>query len=230
MKVLVIEDDHRIADSIKKGLEQEHITTDTAYDGAEGFDLASTEEYDVLVMDVMLPEMNGFDICQKLRQKNIATPILMLTAKTQTADKVDGLNYGADDYLSKPFDFAELLARIKALSRRPKNFLSPVLKVGDLQLNTSTYKVNRAGKIIKLPQKEFAILEYLMRHQGQVLSKEKIIENMWSFNEDILPNTVEVYIKNLRNKIEKPFPSKPKLIYTVRGFGYKIEARKRKSK
>jgi DNA-binding response OmpR family regulator len=222
MRILVIEDEHKIANSIKTGLQQESYAVDVAYEGIQGFDLASTEDYDVIVLDLLLPGMDGLTICKKLRQESIHTPILMLTAKGQLADKVDGLNAGADDYLVKPFAFEELLARIKALTRRPKSTLGAVLKIGDLSLNTLNFQVKRADKEIKLSKKEFALLEYLLRHPNIVLPKEQIIAHVWDYDADILPNTVEVYIGYLRDKIDKPFKGKPSLIQTVRGFGYKI--------
>jgi len=227
MRILVIEDEHKIANSIKKGLEQESYAVDVAYDGKQGFDLAATEDYDVIILDLMLPKMDGMDICKKLREEeNIHTPILMLTARGQLDDKVNGLNAGADDYLVKPFAFTELLARIRALTRRPKNSLGSVLKVKDLRLNTLTFEVTRAGKRIKLSRKEYALLEYLLRHKGKILTKEQIINHVWDYDADVLPNTVEVYIGYLRNKIDKPFKNKKSLIQTVRGFGYKIGGKK----
>ena len=223
MRILVIEDEHKIANSIKKGLEQESFAVDVAYNGTDGFDLAVSENYDVIILDLMLPDIDGLEICKKLRkEENIHTPILMLTAKGQLNDKVEGLNAGADDYLVKPFAFAELLARLKALSRRPKDSLGTILIVADLSLNNVTYEVKRAGKEIKLSKQEFALLEYLMRHKDTILTKEKIINNLWDYDADVLPNTVEVYIGYLRNKIDRPFSKSPKLIQTFRGFGYKI--------
>ncbi len=220
MRILVVEDEHKIAGSIKKGLEQESFAVDLAYTGNEGYDLASSENYDLLILDVMLPEMTGVEICAKLRKENIHTPILMLTAKGQVADKVEGLNSGADDYLTKPFAFEELLARVKALGRRPKNSTGSIYSVSDLSLNTLTYEVKRGEKKIKLSAKEFSLLEYLMRNANQVVSKDQIIEHVWDYDADVLPNTVEVFVGYLRNKIDKGF-SKP-LLQTVRGFGYKI--------
>ena len=170
----------------------------------------------------MVPKIAGLEICKQLRKEQIHIPILMLTAKGQLDDKVEGLNAGADDYLVKPFAFAELLARIRALTRRPKNSLSPVLTVKDLSLNTLTFEVKRAGKQIKLSKKEFALLEYLLRHKGKVLTKDQIINHVWDYDAEVLPNTVEVYIGYLRNKIDKQFKNKPPLIQTIRGFGYKI--------
>lgn len=223
MRVLVIEDEHKIAQSIKKGLEQESYAVDLAYDGEQGFDLAATEDYDAIILDLLLPKMDGLTICEKLRkEENIHTPILMLTAKGQISDRVNGLNAGADDYLVKPFAFAELLARLKALTRRPKTSLTPVLMIGDLSLNTLNFEVKRAGKKINLSKKEYALLEYLLRHKDKVLSKDQIISHVWDYDADILPNTVEVYIGYLRNKIDRPFKNKKTLIRTIRGFGYRI--------
>jgi len=226
MRILVVEDEHKIANSIKKGLEQESYAVDIAYEGKQGFDLAATEDYDVIILDLMLPKMNGVKVCKKLRkEENIHTPILVLTARGQLDDKVNGLNAGADDYLVKPFAFTELLARIRALTRRPKNSLSSVLEIEDLTLNTLTFEVKRAGKQIRLSKKEYALLEYLLRHKEKILTKEQIINHVWDYDADVLPNTVEVYIGYLRNKIDKPFKNKRPLIQTVRGFGYKIGGR-----
>ncbi len=220
----MIEDEHKIASSLKRGLEQESFAVDVAFDGESGFDLGATEDYDVIVLDLMLPKMNGIEVCKKLRQEEqVHTPILMLTARGQVENRVEGLNCGADDYLVKPFAFSELLARIKALSRRPKSNLSPVLKTADLSLNPHSFEAKRGEKIISLSKKEFALLEYLLRHKGKVLTKDQIINNVWDYEADILPNTVEVYIGYLRNKIDKPFKHKKPLLKTVRGFGYKIE-------
>lgn len=222
MKILVVEDEHLIANALKKGLEQEHYTVDLAFDGVEGFDLASTSEYDIVLLDLMLPKMDGLEICRQLRNLQIQTPILMLTARSQVEDKIKGLNSGADDYLTKPFAFEELLARIRALIRRPKNAAPEILTVGDLSLNLSTYEVTRLGKPISLSSREYSLLECLMRHANKILNKDQLIQHVWSYESDILPNTVEVYIRNLRQKIDKPF--KKELIKTIRGFGYKIEA------
>lgn len=222
MKILVVEDEHKIAQSIKKGLEQEHYAVDLAFTGNEGLDFAISEEYDTILLDLLLPGMSGIEICKELRQKNIHTPILMLTAKGQLHEKVDGLNAGADDYLTKPFAFEELLARIKALSRRPKNALGTTFTIDDLTIDTLTYQVKRANKPIQLSHKEYTLLEYLARHKGQTISKEQIITHVWNYDADILPNTVEVYIGYLRNKIDKPFRDRQPLIQTIRGFGYKI--------
>ncbi len=223
MKILVVEDEHKIANSIKKGLLQEAYVVDVAYDGEVGFDLAATEDYDVIVLDLMLPKISGMEICRRLRQEEkVQTPILILTAKGQLEDRVAGLNAGADDYLVKPFAFVELLARIKALSRRPKNHLSQILQTGDLTLDTNGFLVKRAGKEIKLSKKEYTLLKYLLSQKGKIVSKQQIIDHVWDYEANILPNTVEVYIGYLRKKIDKAFAKKPKLIKTVRGFGYKI--------
>ncbi|HEX8923153.1 MAG TPA: response regulator transcription factor [Patescibacteria group bacterium] len=224
MRILVIEDEHRIANSIKKGLEQERYTADVAYTGTDGFDLASSEDYDLIILDLMLPEMDGLTICRQLRQKQIHTPILILTAKGQTQDKVIGLDQGADDYLTKPFSFEELLARIRALSRRPPVSLDSVLTVDGLELDPKTFEVKRNNQFIRLSSKEFSLLEYLMRHAHRILTKEQIIAHVWNYDSDVLPNTIEVYIRNLRQKIDLPFPDKPPLLSTVRGFGYKLGA------
>ncbi|MDO8610880.1 MAG: response regulator transcription factor [bacterium] len=222
MRILIIEDEHKIANSIKKGLEQESYAVDVRYEGNEGYDLASTEDYNLIILDRMLPNMDGVSICEKLRKEHIHTPILMLTAKGQIEDRVKGLNSGADDYLVKPFAFEELLARIKALSRRPKNTLNAILKIADLTLNTITFEVKRSEKSIHLSSKEFALLEYLMEHENIILTKDQIIGHVWNYDSDVLPNTIEVYIGYLRNKIDKPFYNQKPLIQTIRGFGYKI--------
>lgn len=222
MRILVVEDEHKIAQSLKKGLEQESYAVDLSFDGLEGFDLASSEEYDLIILDVLLPGLSGIEICKKLREQKKHTPILILTAKGQVADKVEGLNTGADDYMTKPFAFEELLARVKALSRRPQRIEGTVLELEDLSFNTLTYEVKRGEKIISLSSKEFALLEYLLRHKGQTLKKEQIISHVWDYDADVLPNTVEVYVGYLRNKIDKSFADSNPLIQTVRGFGYKI--------
>jgi DNA-binding response OmpR family regulator len=226
MKVLIVEDEHKIANSIKKGLEQEAVVADVAFDGEEGFDLATTCQYDVIILDLMLPKISGLEICKKLREMNIHTPILILTAKGEIEDRVEGLNSGADDYLVKPFAFTELLARIKALSRRPQKSTGTLLKLEDLSLDTMTYEVKRGDRIINLSKKEYALLEYMIRHPNVTLTKDQLINNVWDYEADILPNTVEVYIGYLRNKIDKAFKGKPSLIQTMRGFGYKIGMKK----
>lgn len=222
MRILIIEDEHKIANSIKKGLEQELFAVDVAFTGTEGYDLASTEDYDLIILDLMLPGMNGIQICTKLRAEQIHTPILMLTAKGQVQDKVAGLNAGADDYLTKPFAFEELLARVKALNRRPQKTTGTTLAFADLTMDTLCYQVKRGQSLIRLSSKEYALLEYLLRHPGQVITKDQIINHVWNYEADVLPNTVEVYIGYLRNKLDKPFPDKQPLFHTIRGFGYML--------
>lgn len=222
MRILVVEDEHKIANAIKQGLEQEHYVVDTAYDGNSGYDLAVSEHFDLLILDRLLPGLDGLTICQKLREEKNHTPILILTAKGQILDKVEGLNSGADDYLTKPFAFEELLARIKALTRRPNTIANIRLKVRDLILDTEGFSVTRGEKNIQLSAKEFSLLEYLMKNANKILKKEQIINHVWSYDSDILPNTVEVFIGYLRNKIDKPFKDKKPLIKTIRGFGYKL--------
>ena len=221
MRVLLIEDDVTIARLLKEGLEDESYAVDVAHDGGEGYQTAAADEYDVIILDIMLPEMNGYEVCRTLRNDGNKTPILMLTARDAERDIVEGLDTGADDYLAKPFSFDVLLARIRALLRRPNEKLEEILQVGDLKLDPSSKKVTRASQEISLTAKEYSVLEYLMRNKGKVLSKEQIISHVWDFDADVLPNNVELFIMFLRRKIDKPFKSK--LIHTVSGFGYKLE-------
>jgi len=222
MRILVVEDEHKIANAIKQGLEQERYAVDVEFDGDGGVGAALNEAYDVMIIDRMLPgSLQGLNICQQVREAGIHTPILLLTAKDQIKDRVEGLNAGADDYMVKPFSFEELLARIRALMRRPSEAKSNLIKVGDLSLDTVSYEVKRANQPLELSAKEFALLEYMMRNAGRVLSKDMIISHVWDFDADVLPNTVEVYMGYLRNKVDKPFP-KP-LIHTQRGFGYLLK-------
>ncbi|MBI3494959.1 response regulator transcription factor [Candidatus Saccharibacteria bacterium] len=222
MRILVVEDEHRIARAIKEGLEQETYAVDLEFDGEDGYNAAANEDYDLIVLDVMLPNMDGYTICKKLRDDGNHTPVIMLTAKDQARDIVKGLDSGADDYLSKPFSFEVFLARVRALLRRPHETVGEDIQVADLALNPNSKTVKRAGNIVQLSSKEYALLEYMMRNSGKILSKNNIITHVWDFDADILPNTVEVFINYLRAKIDKPH--KTKLIQTVRGFGYKIEA------
>lgn len=221
MRVLLIEDDVTIARLLKEGLEDEAYAVDIAHDGSEGYRTAAADDYDVIILDIMLPEMNGYEVCRALRDDGNKTPILMLTARDTERDIVEGLDTGADDYLAKPFSFDVLLARIRALLRRPNEKLEEILQVGDLKLDPSSKKVTRASQEINLTAKEYGVLEYLMRNKGKVLSKEQIISHVWDFDADVLPNNVELFIMFLRRKIDKPFKSK--LIHTVSGFGYKLE-------
>lgn len=222
MRILIIEDDHKIANALKRGFEQESFAADTAYNGRDGLGSALTFDYDLIILDRMLPEVDGIKICQALRDKQSNTPIIMLTAKDKINDRVEGLNAGADDYLIKPFAFEELLARVRALLRRPNQLQNTILTISDLTLDPAKFEVKRNKKLIKLSSKEFALLEYMMRNPGRILTKDNIINHVWDYDADILPNTVEVYIGYLRNKIDKPFKKLPELIETVRGFGYKI--------
>lgn len=221
MRILLIEDDIAISRLLKEGLEDESYAVDVAHDGSEGYRTAVADEYDVIILDIMLPGMNGYEVCRALRNDGNKTPILMLTARDAERDIVEGLDTGADDYLAKPFSFDVLLARIRALLRRPNEKLEEILQVGDLKLDPSLKKVTRASQEINLTAKEYGVLEYLMRNKGKVLSKEQIISHVWDFDADVLPNNVELFIMFLRRKIDKPFKSK--LIHTVSGFGYKLE-------
>lgn len=221
MRILVVDDEKRIAQAIKEGLEQESYAVDIEYDGEDGLNAALGEDYDLIMLDVMMPVMNGYEVCQKLRQQGIKVPVLMLTAKDQDKDVIRGLDNGADDYLAKPFSFEVLLARVRALLRRPRTALPELLTAGNLSLDPATKIVKRSGQNIKLSAKEYAILEYLMRNKGQILSKNNIMSHVWDFDSDILPNNIEVFITYLRAKIDKPF-NEPPLIQTVRGFGYKL--------
>ena len=223
MRVLIVEDEHKIARALKKALEQETYAVDIAYDGDEGYAMATTEPYDIAIIDRMLPgSYDGLGIVRAMREAKVHTPVLFLSALGSISERTAGLDAGADDYLVKPFALEELLARVRALLRRPTEQQSAILEAGDLSLDTITYSVERAGKPVQLTSKEFALLEYMLRNPGRPLSKEVIISHVWDYDADILPNTVEVYIKYLRNKIDLPFKSP--LIHTVRGFGYKLEA------
>jgi DNA-binding response OmpR family regulator len=224
MRALVVEDERKIANALKRGLEQESFAVDVSFDGENGLAMAMDEPYDIIVLDRMLPEIDGLSICEKLRKAGKNMPIIMLTAKDAIGDRVAGLNSGADDYLIKPFAFEELLARIRSLLRRPAQVISSVLTCDDLSLNTQTFDVQRNKKHITLTSKEFALLEYMLRNQKKVLTKETIISHVWDYDADILPNTVEVYISYLRNKIDRAFPKRPSLVHTLRGFGYKLGA------
>jgi len=222
MRILIVEDEHRIAHSLQKGLEQERFAVDVAYTGGEGYDLASSEDYDLIILDLMLPGMDGISICKELRKNKIHVPILLLTAKGQISEKVKGLNSGADDYLTKPFSFEELLARIRALLRRKGSEVQTTVSLDDLSMDISRFEVKRGGELISLTSKEFSLLEFLLSKKNQIVTKDQIIQHVWNFDADILPNTVEVYIKKLRDKIDNKFPHKKQLIKTVRGFGYKL--------
>jgi two-component system OmpR family response regulator len=222
MRILVVEDDTKIAAAVKKGLELKGFAVDAVHDGETGLSYAIDSDYDLVVLDRMLPGIDGVEVCRRVREQGVSTPILMLTARGTIGDKVEGLNSGADDYLVKPFSFDELNARVKALLRRPPTHTGTIIKAGDLLLDTTTYEVKRGDTPIKLSHKEFALLEYFMHHQGQVITKDMIINHVWDEDALVLPNTVEVYMGYLRNKIDRPFPDANPLLQTMRGFGYKL--------
>lgn len=220
MKILIIEDKIKLANAVKRALELQHYIVDAVYDGEAGLDLAVGENYDLIILDLMLPKISGMEVCRQIREEKIDTPILILTAKDQVNDKINGLDLGADDYMVKPFSFEELFARIRALIRRSSKNINKILRVKDLTLDPIGLKVKRAGRIISLSAKEFAIFEFLLRRKNNIATREQIINNVWNYDADILPGTVEVHIKHLRDKIDKP--CREKLIKTVRGFGYEI--------
>lgn len=220
MRILIVEDEPKIANAVKRGLEQQAFAVDVAYTGDDGLSMATTEPYDLLILDRMLPGMvDGIGIIQALRAAHNQVPVLLLTAKDKVLDRAEGLNAGADDYLVKPFAFVELIARVRALLRRPRQGVATTLTYGDVMLDPASFQVTRAARLIELTQKEFALLEYFMRNSERIISKDQLMQHVWNYDADILPNTVEVYVGYLRNKIDKPFSGKP-LIHTKRGFGY----------
>ena len=222
MRILFIEDERRLANVIKKGLSEDGFAVDLAFDGQEGQYLACEEPYDLIVLDLMLPKIDGVTICKNLRLKNLKTPILILTAKTTVEEKIKGLDSGADDYMIKPFSFLELRSRIHALIRRSKENPSPVLKIADLTVDPLKHSVSRNKRSVKLTPKEFAILEFLLRHKNEVVSRTMILEHVWDYNFDGLSNVVDVFMVTLRKKIDHK--AKVKLIHTLHGIGYKISA------
>ncbi len=223
MRVLLVEDERRIADFIRKGLSECGYAVDVAHDGEEALDWVDVAEFDIVVLDVMLPVRDGIEVCRELRGRGVQTPVLMLTARDAIEDRVRGLDSGADDYLVKPFAFAELLARLRALVRRERSASGPRLQVGELVLDTTTREVFRQDRAIGLTTKEYALLEYLMRHPNQVLTRTMIAEHVWNYDFDNATNVIDVHIRNLRRKMDDPFPDK--LIHTVRGAGYRISDR-----
>jgi two-component system, OmpR family, response regulator len=222
MRFLVVEDQPKVARVIKRGLEEEAYAVDVAGCGEDAIALAMTTPYDLIVLDLMLPDMDGFAVCAKIRQRSTRIPIMMLTAKGEVDDRIMGLNLGADDYVTKPFAFPELLARVRALLRRNGSDLTPELAVDDLRMDTAERTVTRCGYPIELTNKEHAVLELLMRREGAVVSRDEIFESVWSYDSDPESNVVEVYISNLRRKIDDPFPVK--LLFTVRGAGYRLRS------
>ncbi len=222
MRVLVVEDEARIAAFIRKGLQEEHYVVDVADEGDAALDFVEAAAYDLIILDVMLPRRDGFNVCQEIRRRGLKTPVLMLTARDAVDDRVRGLDAGADDYLVKPFAFKELLARLRALARRPAETQSLELRVGDLALDTAMHQLTRANQVIELSAREYRLLEFLLRHRGQPLTRTQIAEGVWGYDFDAQSNVVDVYIRYLRRKVDDPFETK--LIQTVRGVGYKIEA------
>ena len=221
MRILIIEDERRLSNIIKKGFIEDGFAVDQAFDGEEGQYLAESEQYDLIVLDIMLPKIDGLQLCRELRKKNIKTPVLMLTAKSTTEDKVAGLDSGADDYITKPFSFVEFRSRVHALIRRSHQEASPILSIEDLELDPLKHTTSRNSNPLTLTPKEFAVLELLMRHKGEVVSRTMIIEHVWDYNFDGMSNVVDVFVGTLRKKVDHA--SKKKLIQTVHGVGYKIE-------
>ncbi len=223
MRILVVEDEKRIAGFIKKGLEEESYAVDVVANGSDALDWVAGTSYDVILLDVMLPGLSGFEVSRILRQRGVTTPILMLTARDEVDDRVTGLDAGADDYLPKPFAFKELLARIRALVRRSGPAATPttVLKLADLELDTITHQAKRGSREIELTAKEYALLEYLLRHAGRPLSRTLIRESIWGYDYYGASNVVDVYVGHLRKKLEANH--EPPLLHTVRGVGYKID-------
>jgi heavy metal response regulator len=222
MRILLVEDEERIAAFIHKGLKEEFYTVDVAHDGSEALDIALAGEYDLIILDVRLPVRDGISVCRELRAQGNKTPILMLTARDTVDDRVRGLDAGADDYLVKPFAFKELLARLRALARRPPVVQDHTLRMENLTLDSRTHQARRDAQPIELSAREYRLLELLMRHPGQVLTRTQIAEHIWGYDFDANSNVVDVYIRYLRRKVDDPF--EPKLIQTVRGVGYKLEA------
>ncbi len=218
MRILVIEDEKKVASFIKKGLEEEHYAVDTAYDGEIGLYMADVNEYDLIVLDLMIPKIDGLEVLKRIRSSKNNVPILILTAKNTVEDIVKGLDSGCDDYLTKPFNFMVFLARIRALLRREKIEKEPLIKIADVILSPVTHKVTRRGMEIELTSKEYALLEYFMRNPDRVLTRTMISEHVWDYHFDSLTNVIDVYVNYLRKKIDKDF--EPKLIHTIRGVGY----------
>lgn len=218
MRILIVEDEKKVARLLQQGLEEEHYQVDVAHDGERGATLAAETRYDLIILDVLMPRKNGLAVLRELRSKQISTPILMLTAKGATDDKVEGLDAGADDYLTKPFAFAELLARIRSLLRRNTNEAATVLQVGNLRLDTVARRATRGERTIDLTGKEYALLEYFMRNVNQVLTRTLISEQIWHYHFDTKTNIVDVYVNHLRSKIDEGFDKR--LLHTVRGVGY----------
>lgn len=218
MRLLIIEDEKKVAGFIKKGLEEETYVVDVAYDGEEGLLLAQQGEYDLIILDLMLPVIDGLEVLSRLRAEKNDVPIILLTAKDSVEEKVTGLNKGADDYLTKPFAFSELMARIRVLLRRGKAETKTELQIDNLTLDLVSHKVKRNGEEIELTGKEYSLLEYFLRNQGKVLTRTMIAEHVWDYNFDTFTNVIDVYVNHLRKKIDKNYPKK--LLHTLRGVGY----------
>jgi DNA-binding response OmpR family regulator len=221
MRILLVEDNRRLNLSLKTSLVEEGYAVDSAFDGPEALDLAPSTTYDLLILDVMLPGLNGLEVCRTLRRQGLKTPILLLTARDAVEDRVQGLDSGADDYLVKPFAMSELLARLRALLRREGSNKSGLLQVGDLVLDPATHFVERAGQDIKLTAKEYTLLEYFMRHPNQLITRDMVENHLWSYDFESISNVVDVYVRRLRRKIDDPFEG-TRLLETVRGAGYRL--------
>ncbi|MDH4101728.1 MAG: response regulator transcription factor [Nitrospirota bacterium] len=221
MRILVVEDEKDLAAIVKQGLEEEGYVVDVAHDGEEGLYMAENFPADAIILDVMMPVMDGLTVLTKLRKKGNTTPVLLLTARDALVDKIKGLDTGADDYLTKPFVFQELLARVRSLLRRKGDVKQAVIKIDDLEINTASHEVSRAGKVITLSAREYALLEYMAYNKGAVLSRTDIVEHIYHEDKDMDSNVIDVYVNYLRNKIDKN--AKKKLIHTVRGAGYMLK-------
>jgi heavy metal response regulator len=222
MRILVVEDEHKLAAVVRRGLEEHGYAVDVAYDGADALAMARAEPYDVIVLDIMLPGIDGITVCQRLRAERRNMPVLMLTARDQVDDRVAGLDAGADDYLVKPFAFRELLARVRALLRRDGLSRDPVLRVGNLEVDTVSHEVRRNGRSIDLTSKEYAMLEYFMRNPNRVLTRTQIAEHVWDYDFMSMSNVIDVYVRYLRRKLNDD--QEPRLFRTVRGTGYQLRA------
>lgn len=218
MRILIVDDEKALANNLKKGFSEEGYSADVAYDGEEGGFMAETEPYDLIILDIMLPKVDGITTLKNIRKQGVKVPVLMLTAKDAVSDKIKGLDIGADDYITKPFDFDELLARVRALLRRSKEVKSAVISIGDMEIDTAGHQVRRGGKDISLSAKEYALLEYMAYNKGKVITRIDISEHIYDYDFDLDSNVIDVFINYLRNKIDKGHDNK--LIHTVRGAGY----------
>jgi two-component system, OmpR family, copper resistance phosphate regulon response regulator CusR len=220
MRILLVEDNRRLSDALRRTLEEDGYVVDTAFDGVEGEDMATISSYSLIILDIMLPKRDGFEVCRSLRDQHVTTPILMLTARDALNDRVTGLDSGADDYLVKPFEVAELRARLRALLRRESDQKSGSLQVADLKLDPATHFATRADQPLDLTAREYSLLEYLMRNTNRLITREMVIQSLWSYDKAITSNVVDVYIRRLRRKVDDPH--EVKLIETIRGAGYRL--------